>query len=175
MEKSSLATNPLSSAARPQVLGIHHLKFAVRNLDISIAWYERVLGAQHIPELDHTQENGSRFAAVCAMTDWSGLYLELRENALEAKKIYGWDPVTLAVNGKEDLEHWLAWLDMWRTPHSPLLTGPRGWLLILEVSVTDLGEHALADMCRIQMVGGCACIPEKDMAEGHQFPATIIG
>ena len=130
------AMDDLSQRSRPRVIGVHHLKFAVSNLDVSIAWYERVLGARRIPQLDHVRVDGSRFAAVCEMVDWSGLYLELRQTETHAQKDRGWDPVTLSVRGRQDLVRWIDWLDQWGTTHSPLLTGIRGWLLVFEVSLS---------------------------------------
>ena len=53
----------ISQRTRPRVLGVHHLKFAVSNLDVSLAWYERVVGAKRVPNLDHIRKDGSRFAA----------------------------------------------------------------------------------------------------------------
>ena len=128
------AMDAMSQRSRPRVSGIHHLKFAISNLDVSIAWYERVLGARRVPSLDHVRSDGSRFAAVCEMVEWSGLYLELRQTGGQAHKDRGWDPITLTVRGRQDLVRWIDWLDRWGTTHSPLLTGIRGWLLIFEVS-----------------------------------------
>ncbi|KAF2721458.1 hypothetical protein K431DRAFT_284834 [Polychaeton citri CBS 116435] len=120
-------------AFRPQVLGIHHIKLAVSNLDISIAWYERVLGAQRVPELDHIRIDGTRYAAVCRMDDWQGLYVELRvvEQTRALRELL-WDPITLAVQEAQDLQEWLTWLERWRTSHSPILVGVRGWILVFE-------------------------------------------
>lgn len=120
--------------SRPSVLGIHHLKFAVSNLDVSIAWYERVLGARRVPELDHIRADGQRFAAVCRMIDWAGLHLELRLSRTQAHHARGSDPIILTVSKKEDLVLWIRWLDRWGTTRSPLLAGVRGWILIFEVS-----------------------------------------
>lgn len=109
------------------------MKFAVSNLDISLAWYERVLGARRIPSLDHISKTGVRFAAVCQMDDWSGLLLELRQTPVQASKERGWDPVTLSVKGRKELEAWIEWLEGWGTVHSPLMVGVRGWLVVFEV------------------------------------------
>lgn len=99
--------HPQPTPIRPQVLGIHHWKFAVSNLSLSLAWYERVLGAHRINSLDHFRSDGSRFAVICEMKDWGGVFLELRENAVKALDDRGWDPVTLAVRKKRDLEGWI--------------------------------------------------------------------
>lgn len=120
---------------RPRALGIHHLKFAVSNLSLSVAWYERVLGAQRISSLDHVQSNGDRFAVICEMKDWAGMLIELRENAMKALDDRNWDPITLVVGSRKDLNAWLVWLDLCATKHSEVLTGLRGWLIVFEVCV----------------------------------------
>lgn len=84
--------------------------------------------------LDHLRSDGSRYAAILEMTDWGGLYLELRQTSQQAVKDRGWDPITLTVRNKDDVLRWIAWLDRWGTTHSPLMTGARGWILVFEVS-----------------------------------------
>ena len=129
--------NTSSQPTPPRILGVHHIKFAVSNLDVSLAWYERVIGAKRIPELDHISRFGTRFAAVCRVEAWSNLFLELRQSPAQAAKDRGWDPITLSVQGREDLVQWTEWLDRWQTVRSPLLTGVRGWLLVFEVCQTS--------------------------------------
>jgi hypothetical protein len=136
----------MSPPSRPQVLGIHHLKFAVSNLSLSVAWYERVLGAQRIGSLDHFQADGARSAVICEMKDWAGMFLELRENAVKALDDRSWDPVTLVVKDRQDLCSWVKWLDMCGTQHSAILTGMRGWLIVFEVcTVFKLNLRKAAD------------------------------
>ena len=130
---SSPSQRPSSYSGRPQILGIHHLTFAVSNPSISLAWYERVLGARHVSSLDHIDANGARFSAVCQMSCWGGLLLELRQNTAQAAKDYGWDSVTMSIAGKKELMQWMAWLDLCGTAHSPVFVGVRGWILVFQV------------------------------------------
>jgi hypothetical protein len=122
-----------SDMPRPRILGIHHLKLAVSNLDISLAYYERVLGARRIPALDHLRADGSRFSAVCYMEEWSSLFLELRHDRVQSQRGRSWNLMTLVVRGREDLIGWIRWLDLCGTSHSPLLVGLRGWIVVFEV------------------------------------------
>lgn len=128
------SARPTTDVVRPRALGIHHLKFAVSNLPLSLAWYERVLGGRRLPSLDHVRPDGTRFAVICQMVDWSGLLLELREDAVRALDDKEWDPLTLTVRGRQDLDAWAMWLDICGTKRSPVLTGLRGWVVLFEVS-----------------------------------------
>lgn len=100
-----MSTQQSAGITRPAILGIHHIKLAVSNPTISIAWYERVLGAQHINHLDHLDANGIRFSAICRMSCWGGLLLELRQNTAQAVKDAGWDIITMSVAGRRELLH----------------------------------------------------------------------
>jgi len=42
----------------PATKGLHHVKLPVSDLDASLAWYARVLGAQHQAQFDHFDERG---------------------------------------------------------------------------------------------------------------------
>jgi catechol 2,3-dioxygenase-like lactoylglutathione lyase family enzyme len=63
--------------SRPPLRGIHDLKFAVSDLDESLRFYERALGANHVPELDHVRDDGTRFGAVVEVPGL-GTVLQLR-------------------------------------------------------------------------------------------------
>lgn len=131
---SSPTSTGSSPPTRPAILGLHHLKFAVSNPSVSIAWYERVLGARHLTSLDHVDNTGARFSAVCQMRCWGNVLLELRQNTTQAAKDCGWDAVTMSIAGRDELLQWMAWLDHCGTAHSPVLVGVRGWILVFQVS-----------------------------------------
>jgi hypothetical protein len=48
---------------RPGLVGVHHLKLPVSDLEASIVWYQRVLSAQHLSKFDHVDSSGTRYAA----------------------------------------------------------------------------------------------------------------
>lgn len=139
-----------SQPSRPAILGVHHIKLAVSNPTISIAWYERVLGARHITALDHVDTIGARFSAVCQMSCWGGLLLELRQNAVQATKDRGWDILTMSIAGRRELLQWIAWLDLCGTEHSPALVGVRGWILVFQVSLIHVLVMTGADILLLQ-------------------------
>lgn len=164
---------------RPAILGIHHLKLAVSNPAISIAWYERVLGARHVTSLDHVDARGVRFSAVCQMSAWGGLLIELRQNPAQAAKDYGWDPVTMSIAGRRELGQWIAWLDHCGTAHSTTLVGTRGWILVFQVSgvlVVHLkGEVLTLGFSRIRMDVGSGCTLARNMEGGFLPRPTARG
>jgi catechol 2,3-dioxygenase-like lactoylglutathione lyase family enzyme len=116
---------------RPVFLGIHHLKFAVSELDRSIAFYSRILGANRLPKLDHVDAGGRLYAVILDVPNL-GTFLELRLSEERAAKHTGFDPMTLAVEGRADLQKWVEHLDAERAPHSPILTALVGWLVVFE-------------------------------------------
>ena len=116
---------------RPHFLGIHHLKFAVSDLDRSLSFYTRILGASRLPKLDHVNAGGQLYAIIMEVPGL-GTPLELRLNAEHAAKQKGFDPVTLNVEGRADLQSWVQHLDAERVAHSPILTALVGWLVAFE-------------------------------------------
>jgi catechol 2,3-dioxygenase-like lactoylglutathione lyase family enzyme len=117
--------------ARPDIAGIHHLKFAVSDMDRSLSFYGRVLGARRLPKLDHVNAGGQLYAIILEVPNL-GTPLELRLNADHAATQKGFDPVTLAVEGRADLQRWVEHLDTEQVVHSPILTALVGWLLAFE-------------------------------------------
>lgn len=115
---------------RPPIDGIHHLKVPVSDLDASLAFYERALGAERIPEADHFRPSGALFAVICRVPGL-GTLLELRLHPVRALLQRGFDPVTMLVPGVADLEEWGRHLDDLGVAHSPVLTGIQAWLMVV--------------------------------------------
>ncbi len=115
--------------ADPKILGIHHIKFPVRDLERSLAFYERVFGAERIAAADHVHGNGTRYAMILDVPDL-GTYLELRLNPAQAQRQRMFDPVTIAVEDRQALQAWSERLDGLGIDHSPVLVALQAWLLV---------------------------------------------
>jgi catechol 2,3-dioxygenase-like lactoylglutathione lyase family enzyme len=115
----------------PALAGLHHLKFAVSDLDASLAFYEAALGARRIAAFDHRRHDGTVYAVILDVPGL-GTYLELRQDRDAAAAQAGFDPVTFAVRTRSDLDLWASHLDRRGIEHSPTLTGLLGWLLVFD-------------------------------------------
>jgi len=115
----------------PEFLNIHHLKFPVAELDRSLDFYTRALGAQRLDRLDHRDRDGRLFAIILDIPNL-GTKLELRLHPGHAHAQQGFDPLTLGVHGRKDLEDWAVHFDAEGIVHSPVLTGYVGWVLVFE-------------------------------------------
>jgi catechol 2,3-dioxygenase-like lactoylglutathione lyase family enzyme len=114
----------------PSLSGIHHLKVPVSDLDVSLAWYERVLGARRKAESDHHTPDGSRFAVIVRIPGVPHP-VELRHEPRAARGMRGFDPVTFTVRTRQDLRAWAEHLTRLGVDHSPELRGIIGWLLVV--------------------------------------------
>jgi catechol 2,3-dioxygenase-like lactoylglutathione lyase family enzyme len=117
---------------RPSLLGIHHIKLAVSDLDRSLRFYETFLGAKRIPDADHRRAaDGSLYAYILEVVGLGSL-LELRLNVAQAQNNRRFDLVTLAVKDRQALEIWDQILTQKNIRHSPIITALRGWLMVVE-------------------------------------------
>ena len=116
---------------RPPLRGIHDLKFAVSNLNESLRFYERALGAKHVPELDHIRDDGIRFAAVVDVPGL-GTVLQLRLDPERAARQARFDPLAIGVDDRAALERCDAALTQLGVLHSPILDAVRGWLIVIQ-------------------------------------------
>ncbi len=94
----------------PSFIGVHHLKFPVSDLEASADWVRRAFGAERITRCDHHDENG-RLCAVMLHFPGLGAPLELRLAPGAARELAGYDPVTLGVADRRELDAWLRHLD----------------------------------------------------------------
>jgi catechol 2,3-dioxygenase-like lactoylglutathione lyase family enzyme len=115
----------------PPFSGIHHLKFTVSELERSIEFYARALGAQRIGAMDHRDGSGALFAVILDVPNL-GTKLELRLNPQRAALDAGFDPITLDVADRAALAAWIAHFETCGVPHSPILTAMVGWLVACE-------------------------------------------
>ena len=114
---------------RPDLDGIHHIKFAVGDLQRSLGFYERALGAKRVAAWDHRHADGTRYAVILEVPGL-GTHLELRLDPEQAAAQRGFDPVTIAVRDRGALGEWAAYLDAASIAHSPVLAAIQAWLLV---------------------------------------------
>jgi hypothetical protein len=124
----------LVQAGPPNVTGIHHLKVPVSNINVSLAWYTRVMGAQRISTLDHINRAGARYAVELQMPSFGVTVMELRLNDAQATSQQMFDPITWGVQGLKDIQAWEQWLNTNNVATSPVFTGVTGWVLVFQAS-----------------------------------------
>ena len=117
---------------KPDLEGIHHIKFAVAELARSLKFYEDALGAKRIPAADHFREDDGSLYAYILDVPGLGAGLELRLNPEQAKKHYLFDPVTIAVEDRKALDQWSAYLAAKEIKHSPVIAAIQAWLIVLQ-------------------------------------------
>jgi catechol 2,3-dioxygenase-like lactoylglutathione lyase family enzyme len=111
-----------------QVLGIHHIKIPVSDLQSSRRWYERIFALE--PYMEFPDEDGVvRGVAYRAKGD---LALSLRESPSAAKGMAGFDPFAIMLRGRADVEHWAMRLDRLGVPHSSVIQAPIGYILMFD-------------------------------------------
>ena len=122
----------MSSTSRPTIKGLHHVKLAVADLTRSLAFYERFLGAERIPEADHhKQATGELYGYILKVPEL-GTMLELRLNPNQAEKHRHFDQFTVAVEDRDALGAWASYLDQHCMRHSPMIPAIQAWLIVVE-------------------------------------------
>jgi catechol 2,3-dioxygenase-like lactoylglutathione lyase family enzyme len=119
------------TAAQPTIEGIHHLKFAVTNCDLSLAFYERVFGARRLERADHRDAAGRIYAYICDMPGW-GTLLDLRLSESHGAAAKRFDPITLTIPDRAALAQWIAHLDALGVPHSGEIVTALAFMLVIE-------------------------------------------
>ena len=116
--------------AVPALSGFHHLKIPVVDLDVSLDWYQRVLGARHLTGLDHVDGDGARFATILEVPGLPVL-VELRWAPRAAHALRQCDLIVLALDTDEQCDQWIAHLDAHDVEHSPVLAGGGGAVIVI--------------------------------------------
>jgi catechol 2,3-dioxygenase-like lactoylglutathione lyase family enzyme len=109
---------------------VHHLKFPVSDLPVSISWFETALYATRVSNLDHVDRDGNLFAVIMTLPGVE-VPAELRLAPEAAAAVVGYDPVTFGVADKAALDQWAAHLDAAGVEHSPVIVGFAGHLIEL--------------------------------------------
>ncbi|UKF32518.1 VOC family protein (plasmid) [Clavibacter phaseoli] len=122
----------------PRFSGIHHLALTVRDLEVSVAFYERVLGAPPTAQLDGHDLRRELFALP------GGTNLGLTQHDPTATGTFtpfqpGLDHLGFAVDSREELELWAEHLTDHGIAHSSIVDVSYGSAL----SFTDPDEIAL--------------------------------
>jgi catechol 2,3-dioxygenase-like lactoylglutathione lyase family enzyme len=114
-----------------QVNGLHHLKFAVSDVERSREFYASVFGGRRIERADHRNPDGTVYAYILEMPGW-GTLLDLRLSARHAAGSARLDPVTLNIADRAALAAWVAHLDTLGVPHSGEIVTTLAFMLVIE-------------------------------------------
>ncbi|BBY79497.1 VOC family protein [Mycolicibacterium pulveris] len=117
----------MTESAAPAITGIHHISITVTDLEASLAWYQRLLGADRLPvKFPHYGREDTGYAELL-VDQRSGLVIGLHTNTGNTGERFdeartGLDHVGLNVASREDLQAWTAWLDELGIEHSGIRT-----------------------------------------------------
>ncbi|MCV7219622.1 VOC family protein [Mycolicibacterium elephantis] len=117
----------MTQSAAPALTGIHHISITVTDLEASLAWYQRLLGADRLPvKFPHYGREDTGYAELL-VDQRSGLVIGLHTNTANTGEQFdeartGLDHVGLNVASREDLQAWTAWLDELGIEHSGIRT-----------------------------------------------------
>ncbi|MBE1585395.1 VOC family protein [Nonomuraea angiospora] len=113
----------MSDSLAPSFSGLHHVAFTVRNLQASVAWYQKVFQAELVDgDLPHYGREWTGYAKL-VIEPHTGLAIGLHHNAGNQGEEFdevrtGLDHISLHVEGREGLLAWADWLDSLGVAHS---------------------------------------------------------
>jgi glyoxylase I family protein len=118
----------MSDGTAPGISGIHHLSVTVRDLEASVAWYQRVFRVERVPMTFPHYEREDTGYSVLLVDPRSGLAIGLHTNTGNDGEQFdeartGLDHVGFNVTTRQELEAWAAWLDELGIEHSGIRTG----------------------------------------------------
>ena len=118
----------MSKDAPPGITGIHHFSVTVTDIEASLAWYQRLLGADRVPlKFPHYGCEDTGYGELL-IEPRSGVIIGLHTNTGNDGKPFdeartGLDHVALNVATRADLEAWTDWLDELGIAHSGVRSG----------------------------------------------------
>ena len=118
----------MTEGTAPAITGIHHFSVTVRDIEPSVAWYQRVFRAERVPMTFPHYEREDTGYGVLLLEPRSGLAIGLHTNTGNKGAQFdeaqtGLDHVGFNVAGREAMEAWAAWLDELGVEHSGIRTG----------------------------------------------------
>ena len=121
----------MAEEATREVLGIHHLKFACKDVHKTLAFYEKAFDAKRIPQADHVDADGNVYAFICQMPGW-GTLLDLRQSDFHAEGSQRFDPITLNITGRAELARWAEHFDAMGAENSGEIPTGLAFMLIVK-------------------------------------------
>lgn len=118
----------MSERPVPGVTGIHHFSITVTDLEASLAWYQRLLGAERVPmKFPHYGCEDTGYGELL-VEPRSGVVIGLHTNTGNDGQAFdeartGLDHVALNVASRDELESWTARLDELGIEHSGIRSG----------------------------------------------------
>lgn len=118
----------MSERPVPGVTGIHHFSITVTDLEASLAWYQRLLGAERVPmKFPHYGCEDTGYGELL-VEPRSGVVIGLHTNTGNDGQDFdeartGLDHVALNVASRDELESWTARLDELGIDHSGIRSG----------------------------------------------------
>ena len=107
----------------PGITGIHHISLTVTDLEASLAWYERLLGADRVPiKFPHYEREDTGYGEL-VIEPRSGVVIGLHTNTGNDGNQFdeartGLDHVALNVASRAELDAWTRRLDELGIEHS---------------------------------------------------------
>ena len=118
----------MTAHSAPGITGIHHFSVTVTDIEASLQWYQRLLGADRVPmKFPHYDREDTGYGEL-VVEPRSGVIVGLHTNIGNDGKPFdeartGLDHVALNVATRDDLAAWTAWLDELGIEHSGIRVG----------------------------------------------------
>ncbi|MGB3485262.1 MAG: VOC family protein [Mycobacterium sp.] len=118
----------MGESQAPAVTGIHHFSITVTDIEASIVWYQRLLGADRIPvKFPHFGCEDTGYGELL-VEPRSGVIIGLHTNTGNDGRPFeeartGLDHIALNVANRRDLQAWIDWLEELGIEHSGIREG----------------------------------------------------